>query len=66
MIIIQTKLKRYDTYEDTYLKTWLPMDKRVKEGTVISLEDVEGKWQVVEQFGRDELSNLKRGWNNNI
>ena len=62
MTIIQTTLKQ----NNTFLKTWLPVDKRVKIGTIISLEGVEGKWEVMEQFDRSELSNLRRGWNNNI
>ena len=61
MTVIQTQLRQ----GNTWMTTWLPRDKRVKEGSIISLEKVEGRWEVVKQMSSMELSDIKRGWNNN-
>lgn len=51
----------------TRMMTWLPLDKRVRVGSVLTLEKEEGRWQVLQQFdARIELSSINRGWNNNI
>lgn len=49
------------------MKTWLPLDKRVKVGSVLTLEKEDGCWHVLQTFdARIELSSINRGWNNNI
>lgn len=51
----------------TRMKTWLPLDKRVRVGSVLTLEKEDGRWRVLQAFeARIELSSINRGWNNNI
>lgn len=70
MKLVQTLLCRKDVFEKTpegtYMITWLPIDKRVRVGSVLSLQKVTGRWRVVEQFSRIESHEINRKWNNNI
>jgi hypothetical protein len=62
MKLVQTLL-RQDNIE---MVCWLAHDSRVRIGTFISLEKVDGRWQVIRQYHRVEPDQIKRGWNNNI
>lgn len=51
--------------------TWLPVDKRIRPGAVVSLDksklvDSSIRWTVLEQSEPIESGDIKRGWNNNI
>lgn len=46
--------------------TLLPRDKRVKIGSIISLDKDTDRWQVLSQSEPIESGDIKRGWNNNI
>jgi hypothetical protein len=48
------------------LVTWLPQDRRVKVGTVLSLDKQPERWQVLAKSEPVESGDIKRGWNNNI
>jgi len=62
MLMVQCELGR----GTMRMVTWLPQDKRVKVGTVISLDKDTERWKVLAQSERMESGNIKRGWNNNI
>ena len=62
MQMIQTDLAR----DSRRLVTWLPQDKRVKVGTVLSLEKNPDRWKVLAQSAPVDSGDIKRGWNNNI
>lgn len=52
---IQTKLRlvrRTDRSKDNnlYMLTWLDYNPKVKLGSIISIEDEEGRWEVIEQY----------------
>lgn len=50
---------------DTNLTCWL--EDRVKRGNVVTLKSEPGvSWTVVDTYAAQELSSIKRGWNNNI
>ena len=42
--------------------TWLPVDPRVKVGSVISLEKGGEKWKVVSQYSPQHENTIQRGW----
>jgi hypothetical protein len=43
--------------------TWLPVDRRVKEGAVISLDkNPRDRWKVVEVFSPMDSQSIQRGW----
>lgn len=60
--MIQCKLQQ----GNSFMVTWVPKDKRIKVGTRLTLEKVEGDWTVVSKSEPTAASNIKRGWNNNI
>jgi hypothetical protein len=62
MQMIQTELAR----GTSRLVTWLPQDRRVKVGTVISLHKSPDRWKVTAQSAPVDSGDIKRGWNNNI
>lgn len=62
MQLMQTELGR----GNRRMVTWLPIDKRVKVGTVISLDKHTEHWKVLMQSERIDSGDIKRGWNNNI
>ena len=41
---------------------WIPRDPRWKLGSILSLEKVEGRWQVAQMYSLQELSEIPRGW----
>jgi hypothetical protein len=42
---------------------WLPRDPRVKVGSVISFAKDDTRWRVLEQYGVQEHSEIRRNWN---
>ncbi len=70
MMLVQTVLQHkvpskldYKCYAE--MTTWLPMDKRVRIGTVITLKDDERriKWTVRSHGARMEARLINRRWN---
>jgi len=52
---IQTKLRLVRNPDNTkgnnvFILTWLDYNSKVKPGSIISIEEDEGKWEVVEQY----------------
>jgi hypothetical protein len=41
---------------------WLPFDRRVREGVVISLAKSDRRWRVLKQYSAIQSSDLRRGW----
>jgi len=61
MTVIQTELAN----GSTHMVVFIPYDRRIKVGTVLTLDKDEREWTVVEQFCRIDTSDIKRGWDNN-
>jgi hypothetical protein len=62
MQMIQTQLER----NGRQMITWLPQDRRVKVGSVISFQKQTEKWRMLWVSLPIESGEIKRGWNNNI
>lgn len=62
MQMIQTEL----AFEHRRMITLLPKDKRVKVGSVISLDKEDTKWTVLSQSEVINSGDINRGWDNNI
>ncbi len=58
MQVIQTHLRS----GNEHLVTWLPVDVRVKVGTVVTLDKKDGRWNVESQYATQPLENIQRGW----
>lgn len=60
MQVVQTRL-RHDHAE---MVTWLPVDPRVKVGSVVSLKNDPDswKWEVIAQYIAQDSENIQRGW----
>lgn len=41
---------------------WLPVDSRVKEGSIISLEKGGEKWKVEKMYSTVDSESIQRGW----
>lgn len=39
---------------------------QLREGQIVTLKDVEGRWLIVRKHETLHREELKRGWNNNI
>lgn len=65
-MVIQTQLRS----GDTHLTTWLPIDKKFRVGSFVTLKDSDEPnrfWEVVAITGNPIDKNaIYRGWNNNI
>ena len=61
--LVQTSLTSDD---GGCLVTWLPADPRVKIGTRLTLEGVEGWWKVVGQYVTQDSENINRKWGLNL
>lgn len=61
--VVQTSLLS-DSGES--MVTWLPVDKRLKIGTRVSLENVEGCWKVVDQYTTQDSEDINRKWGSNL
>ena len=63
MQVVQTHLTRQTANGERHLKTFLPVDPRVKQGSVITLDkDREERWRVEQQYGISESGDIQRGW----
>lgn len=58
MQLVQTHL----TQGNDHMVTWLEPDSRVKVGSLITLDKVEGVWRVAEQYSYTLLEAIFRGW----
>lgn len=58
MQMIQTELAR----GTMRMVTWLPQDKRVRIGSVISLNRVEDRWTVLNQSAPVDDKSIPRSW----
>lgn len=61
MTLVQTELAN----GSTRMVVMLPYDKRVRVGKLLTLEGDDREWEVLAQFCRIDISDIKRGWNNN-
>lgn len=64
MEMVQTLLSQNTEAGVVKQTAWLPVDSRVKKGSVVTFKDEpeSGRWKVVEQFSRQPLENIQRGW----
>lgn len=64
MQVVQTLL----TQGTSQQVAWLPVDPRVKKGSVVTLKDEpeSGEWEVSEQYMKQEASDIQRGWGNDL
>ena len=58
MKMVQTELGR----GTSRMVTWLPVDARVKVGTILSLDKQKTRWRVLRQFITLDDSQIQRGW----
>lgn len=58
MTLIQTHLVN----GNRNLITWIPTDKRIKVGSIISLDKEVERWRVEELFSIVDSENIQRGW----
>ena len=58
MHLIQTLLR----HENTFQVAFLPVDRRVSKGTVLSLKGDQKHWTVEKQFAEQDAENIQRGW----
>lgn len=58
MKVIQTLLRHQNTHQVAFL----PVDPRVKTGTLLSLKGDGKIWTVQDQFAQTEADNIQRGW----
>lgn len=59
-------LTRYELVSnDSHMNVLLDNDT-LKEGTLLTLKDIEGCWLVVRRHETLQRAEIKRGWNNNI
>ena len=65
MQVVQTRLQQQtDSGGIRNTVAWLPVDPRVKKGSVISFKDEpeSGTWKVVEMYVRQDSELIQRGW----
>ena len=64
MQVVQTLLKQPTERGVRQEVAWLPVDPRVKKGSVVTLKDEpeSGQWEVAEQFSKMDSENIQRGW----
>ena len=60
MQVVQTRLR----HVHAEMVTWLPVDLRVKVGSMISLKNDPDswKWEVIAQYTTQDSDNIQRGW----
>jgi hypothetical protein len=58
MQMIQTELAR----GNVRMVTWLPQDKRVRIGSIVSLNRQEDRWTVLNQSVPVDEKSIPRGW----
>jgi len=64
MEVVQTMLKQKTEKGHHVMVAWLPVDPKVKQGSVLTLKDAPelGEWRVAEQFTRQDSSLIPRKW----
>jgi hypothetical protein len=64
MEMVQTLLRQHTETGVVQEVAWLPVDLRVKKGSVVTLKDApeRGEFEVVEQYLRQDSENIQRGW----
>lgn len=62
MKYVQVSLLKTDS--NCNLVCWLEKDKRIKQGKILTLKDVEGRWKVLEIYSLVELEHeeLQKEW----
>lgn len=58
MQLIQTLLR----HDNTFQVAFLPVDNRVRTGTVLSLKGDPRHWAVESQFAQQDAENIQHGW----
>lgn len=69
MTIIQADLRAKTEAGYRLMTTWLENTKDVKVGSLISLKDVPGKWEIMRVYDKEHDAqefNWHRKWDNNI
>jgi hypothetical protein len=62
MQVVQVQLSRKTSLGVESQVCWVPADKGIKKGSVVTLKDQpKVKWQVVDLYGRAEHSEIKTG-----
>ena len=64
MQVVQTLLQQRKEQGIHAQVAWLPVDPRVKKGSVVTLKDEPetGEWEVVQQYARQDSEDLNRKW----
>ena len=62
MKVVQTLLQRKTETGTVSMVAWLPVDPRVKRGSVVTLKDDAGTWRVAEQYATQDADDIHRGW----
>jgi hypothetical protein len=63
MKVVQTALTKKTETGVAHLIAWLPVDPRVKRGSVISLDKDDGnRWVVERQYAVQDSAEIQRGW----
>jgi hypothetical protein len=63
MKVVQTALTKQTGTGVAHLVAWLPVDPRVKRGSVISLDkDDSNRWQVEEQYAIQDADAIQTKW----
>jgi hypothetical protein len=63
MMVVQTKLTKPTPTGTAHLIAWLPVDPRVKPGSVISLDkDEDNRWKVEAQFATQDSDLINTKW----
>lgn len=62
MKVVQTHLTQPAGRGTSHLIAWLPVNPRVRAGSVISLDRDPGRWLVAAQFATSEVADIARGW----
>ena len=58
MFVVQTHL----SHGTNHIIAWLPVDQRVKAGSVVSIDKQEGRWRVEKQYAVQSVDHIQRGW----
>ena len=63
MKVVQTALSKRIETGTAHLVAWLPVDPRVKRGTVVSLDKVDNdRWTVEAQYVTQDLELINTKW----
>jgi hypothetical protein len=62
MKLVQTTLVRKTETGKAHLITWLPVDPRVRRGSVISLDDNPYRWMVAAQHSMQDADAIQTKW----